>query len=106
MVWRVLTKRIEPRALRVMNGRGCVGMKGRPGGRPGRNIVVSRRAASVRRARVCGERVRRASGAQGHAGGRASERASDREGGYLLMKEEMLVGSRGPGARCEGSERW
>jgi hypothetical protein len=28
----VLTKRIEPRALRVMNGRGRVGMKGRPGG--------------------------------------------------------------------------
>ena len=89
MVWRVLTKRVEPRALRVMNGRGRVGMKGRPGGRPGRNIVVSRRAASVRRARVCGERVRRASGAQGHAGERASERTSDRGGGYLLMKEDF-----------------
>jgi hypothetical protein len=66
--------------------RGHEGSAGRMVGR-GRSIVVSRRPRTVndtnrdgrvRRARVCGERVRRASGAQGHAGERASERASDR----------------------------
>ena len=107
MVWRLVTKRVEPRALRVMNGRGRVGMKGRPagwkagpehGGEPSsadceRYEQRRARAASacgerVRRPRVCGERVRRASGAQGHAGERASERERPWRR-YLLMKEDF-----------------
>ena len=97
MVWRVVTKRVEPRALRVVNGRGRVGMKGRPAGwKAGPEhcgepspadcerykLLSTNRDGRVRRARVCGERVRRASGAQ-HRGARVSGRASgsDRGGG-------------------------
>ena len=99
MVWRLLTKRVEPRALRVMNGRGRVGMKGRPagwkagpehGGEPSSADCERYEQRRARAASACGERVRRPRVAASACGerrglrgtrvsGRASE--SDRGGG-------------------------
>ena len=114
MVWRVLTKRVEPRALRGMNGRGRVGMKGRPAGwkagpehcgEPSPADCERYKQRRARAASACGERVYAASACgerrglrgtlvSGRASGRATAERYLDEGGFWLDLADLACAAK------------